>query len=413
MTPGLYFNPKSSTPSSTTSSTKASDQSDSAVSNVTFELSIVGLPAPRLRSTRKNNVELTNQRRALKSAPVSAAKSVIKSHQRCDKSDVERPWTACKRKALKIKADLTDDDDVLLSGSAFKLAEDETVGKCSSTASQWSVSASSAGDVSSLGDESNSQYSQARSEQDKPIDTACFVSKDRFSFPVPARLVAEKLLGKAHEDDEIELLDQGKQLARERSEIGDLGLDFRSVHISRENGNCHQLVTIQEKILELLENQQACTRQTWLVLQQLSASLDFISKRSSREEQKRYKQTQTPSPSPIPEALLLKEAAGCALRLADILSLVGSTMTSSDINVPLRAQVVETQRTPQPAAFPVSAMDLQQQKGKLRPVSTEQAKFFRQRESLMDQLNASLALRRASICHPDQDCESTVSDEWT
>ncbi|XP_065338034.1 uncharacterized protein LOC135938346 [Cloeon dipterum] len=406
MAPGLYFNPKSSTPSSTTSSTKASDQSDSAVSNATFELSIVGLPAPRLRSTRKNNVELTNQRRALKSAPVSAAKSVIKSHQRCDKSEVERPWTA-----LKIKADLTDDDDVSLSGSAFKLAEDETIGKCSSTASQWSVSASSAGDVSSLGDESNSQYSQARSEQDKPIETACFVSKDRFSFPVPARLVAEKLLGKAHEDDETELLDQGKQLARERSEIEDLDMDFCSVHISREDGNCHQLVTIQEKVLELLENQQTCTRQTWLVLQQLSASLDFITKRSSREEQKRVTQTQTPSP--IPEALLLKEAAGCALRLADILSLVGSTMTSSDINVPLRAQVVETRRTQQPAAFPVSAMDLQQQKGKLRPVSTEQAKFFRQRESLMDQLNASLALRRASICHPDQDCESTVSDEWT
>lgn len=74
-------------------------------------------------------------------------------------------------------------------------------------------------------------------------------------------------------------------------------------------------------MLELVENQQSCSRQTWLVMQQLSATLDSLTQKSFKTEQKSLEFLS----KPLPEPLLLKEAAGCALRLAEILSLIGTS----------------------------------------------------------------------------------------
>jgi hypothetical protein len=62
--------------------------------------------------------------------------------------------------------------------------------------------------------------------------------------------------------------------------------------------------------------------------------------------------------------------------------------------------------------FPASPADLQTQKGRLKPVPAElppQGAGV----ALMDELNATLRLRRASIYQSDPDLHSTASDEWT
>jgi hypothetical protein len=56
-------------------------------------------------------------------------------------------------------------------------------------------------------------------------------------------------------------------------------------------------------------------------MQQLSATLDSFTQKSSKSEQKSLDFLS----KPLPEPLLLKEAAGCALRLADILALIGTS----------------------------------------------------------------------------------------
>jgi len=64
-------------------------------------------------------------------------------------------------------------------------------------------------------------------------------------------------------------------------------------------------------------------------MQQLSATFDTLTKKSFQSEQKCLEFSQQTGPigipKPLPEPLLLKEAAGCALRLADILAMIGSS----------------------------------------------------------------------------------------
>jgi hypothetical protein len=61
--------------------------------------------------------------------------------------------------------------------------------------------------------------------------------------------------------------------------------------------------------------------------------------------------------------------------------------------------------------FPASPADLKSQKGKLKPVSEMPAQSSV--AGLMDELNATLRLRRASIYQSDPDVHSTASEEWT
>ncbi|XP_059474864.1 uncharacterized protein LOC132196320 [Neocloeon triangulifer] len=407
MAPGRFSTssrfPKSSTPTST-----SSNKSDT--SSATFELSIVGLPAPRSRSTTShNNAALTEKRRALKSAPSTNARaSARKFNERCEKKG-ERPWTSNKRKSLQNAWSFgsdqkppSDDESHLekVKSISSKGSERSSV----TLNSMCSISASSAGDVSSFEDDSASE--SIKSEEPPLLKKKECRFDKKFSFPVPARVLEEKLTNFPHEADADEILiDKGKTLAR-RSEIDELDEKIEYLDIDSESDTTtEKLFTMQGKVLELLENQQSCTRQTWLVLQQLSASLDSMTKRSSTEERKR---TNFPSPAPLPETLLLKEAAGCALRLADILSLIG-TSVSSQTDQPQKKLAPEIATVPQmPAFFKLTAEDLQAQKRKLQPLILEQE--APQREEIFEQLSASLALRRARISQSD--CGSTISDEW-
>lgn len=61
--------------------------------------------------------------------------------------------------------------------------------------------------------------------------------------------------------------------------------------------------------------------------------------------------------------------------------------------------------------FPASPADLQTQKGRLKPV-LETPQQSSGAAGLMDELNATLRLRRASIYQSDPDLDSNVSDEW-
>jgi hypothetical protein len=59
-------------------------------------------------------------------------------------------------------------------------------------------------------------------------------------------------------------------------------------------------------------------------MQQLSAALDKMNKNSCEHKSARFDPERVPPDVPLPQPLLLKEAAGCALRLADILALIGT-----------------------------------------------------------------------------------------
>jgi hypothetical protein len=73
---------------------------------------------------------------------------------------------------------------------------------------------------------------------------------------------------------------------------------------------------------------------------------------------------------------------------------------------------VEVFDAPAERKFPASAADLKSQKGKLKPVS-EILPPQSSGAGLMDELNATLRLRRASIYQSDPDVHSSASEEWT
>jgi len=122
-----------------------------------------------------------------------------------------------------------------------------SVSSSSATISLCSVTASSAGDISSFEEDSNSQYSQAKSKSvskkepsNKYLPTK--TPQEKFSFPVPAHVLKNELRRRALSDESSENETELKSLPNK---------ELENLHVSEESvvgKEIFCLADIQEKV---------------------------------------------------------------------------------------------------------------------------------------------------------------------